>query len=150
MLKFGIVFFFPDDASQEPSHGHRGHELVVAVVRVQREGPLSHVHEALREADHEEVVSVLGMVLSQLSQHGGQARVVSARAQEAHGKDGVVRYLGVLVVRKLAEGVEDVELRVRGRDEAEGEGDGAAYHGLAVSGIKGGNLKRRFGDSRRN
>lgn len=42
-------------------------------------------------------------------------------AHHAHGKDGVVRHLWVSVVRKFAEGVQNIEARVGDGDESQGE-----------------------------
>lgn len=58
---------------QKSRHSHRGHELAVAVVGGQGHGALAQVGEALRQPHHEEVVGVLRVVLSQLSQHGSQS-----------------------------------------------------------------------------
>ena len=71
------------------------------MIRVQSESSLAKMHEALRNADHEEVVLVLGVVLRQLPQDGGQAGVVGAGTDQAEAEDGVVRDLRVLVVREL-------------------------------------------------
>lgn len=59
--------------------------------------------------------------------------VVRARPDEAHGENGVVRHLGVGVVRELAERVQDVELGVGDGAEGEGERHGATDHRLAVA-----------------
>lgn len=54
-------------------------------------------------------------------------------AHHAHGKDGVVRHLRVSIVRKLAEGVQDVQARVGNRNESQGEGYSSPQGGLAIT-----------------
>lgn len=94
--------------------------------RVQGHGALSHVHQALCNSDHEQIVGVLSVVLRKLkkiivtfsvtfsggqtcprmvylSQESGQSRVVRARPDQTHGKNGIVCHFGIRVVRKLAE-----------------------------------------------
>lgn len=58
---------------QKSRHSHGGHELAVTMVGGQGHGALAQVGEALRQPHHEQVVGVLGVVLSQLSQHCGQS-----------------------------------------------------------------------------
>ena len=66
------------ERSQQTSHSHRGHEGAVTVVGAQGQGALAQVGQPLRQANHEQVVGVLGVVHRQLPQHGCQASVVGA------------------------------------------------------------------------
>ncbi|RUS76687.1 hypothetical protein EGW08_015542, partial [Elysia chlorotica] len=97
---------------------------------------LAQVSQALRQPHHEQVVGVLGVVHSQLSQHGRQPRVVCdslTGSDDAHGHDGVVSHLGVAVVRELGQRVQDAQLRVRHRDQRQGQGHGTPDRQLSVA-----------------
>jgi hypothetical protein len=58
-----------DEGGHETSNRHRTHQLVSTVVGGQGEGALAQVSQALSNAHHEQVVGVLCVVLSQLTQH---------------------------------------------------------------------------------
>ena len=57
-------------------------------------------------------------------------------AHHAHGKDGVVRHLGVGVVGKLAESVQDVQTRVGHGNESQGERHRPPEGGLSVTQLR--------------
>ena len=50
--------------------------------------------------------------LCQVPEHARQSGVVSPTAHQPHGKDSVAGHGGIAVVRELAQGIEDGELRV--------------------------------------
>lgn len=54
-------------------------------------------------------------------------------AHHAHGKDGVVGHLGVSVVRKLAECVQDVQTRVGHGNESQGKWHRSPQGGLTIT-----------------
>ena len=68
-----------------------------------------------------------------LSEQSRKSCVVCPGSEESHGEDRVVRNLGIRVVRKLAQRVEDVQLWVRDGDQTEGEGNRASDGRFAVS-----------------
>ena len=59
---------------------------------------LPHVHQSLRDSDHEEAVGLLVVVTCQLPEHLTESSVVGARANETHGKDSVQSNLKIAVV----------------------------------------------------
>ena len=77
--------------------------------------------QSLGQPNTEQVIWVLRMVHSQLSQHGCQPSVICSGADNAHGKNGVVRNLGVVVMRKFAECVQNFQLGVRRGEKGEGQ-----------------------------
>lgn len=59
--------------------------------------------------------------------------VTLTTAHHSHGKDGVVRHFWVGIVRKLAEGVQNVETRVGHGNESQGQGYSSPQGGLTVT-----------------
>ena len=74
---------------------------------VEGEGSLTQVDQTLGQPHHEEVALVLGVILSQLSQHGGQPGVVGSGPDQSQTEDGGVSNLWVCVVRELGQSVQD-------------------------------------------
>ena len=102
------------------------------MVRVEADGALAHVHEALRDAHHEQAVGLLVVVAGQLAQHLRETCVVRAGADEAHGEDGVDGDVEVVVVRVLGQRVDDRQLRVGRAQEPERERDDPPDDRVAV------------------
>lgn len=76
---------------------------------------------------------IVAAITTQLTLFHVIARILRTTAHHAHGKDGVVRDLGVSVMGKLAEGVQDIETRVRHGYESQGEGHCSPQGGLTIA-----------------
>ena len=121
-----------DNDGEEATDGDPIEQKAVAVIGRQRHGALAHVRQALGESNHEQVVLILGVIHGELAEHGGEARVVGAGADQAKREYRVVGDLGVGVVRELAQRVEDAELGIGQADQAERQRHGSLDHRLAV------------------
>ena len=121
-----------DQHGQQARGGDAREDRALPVERAEREGALAEMDEPLRDADHEEGAGVADVVAGELAEELGEAGVVGAGAEEAHGEDGVDGHVRVGVVGVAREGVVDFHLRVRGADEAERQRDRPPDVGRAV------------------
>ena len=82
------------------------------MVWIKCKSSLDQMYEPLRDANHTDIVLVLGMVLCQLAQNGGQTGVAGDDPDEAQAEDSVVSHLDVVIVGEIGEGVENIQLGV--------------------------------------
>lgn len=78
-------------------------------------------------------ISIVAAVSTQLMLFYVMLLTRLTTAHHAHGKDGVVGHLGVSIVGKLAEGVQDVQTRVGHRNESQGQRHCSPQGGLTIT-----------------
>ena len=86
------------EGRQQARHGSPAHDGPVGEEGVDGDRALAHVHEALRDADHEQTVGLLVVVARELSEHLRQPCIVCTRTYETHREDSVERDCEVVIV----------------------------------------------------